>query len=108
MGVSPLASAIQQLLTVPQRSSATAVILTLLARLLGPCIAKGPQSQATTPITVTTQPPGRPSGDCLDLGLPTHQGDTRQAEDTGSGEQNPDGAQAAVVRRNTAPPSEMT
>jgi hypothetical protein len=50
---------------------------------------RGPAIPGTTAITVTTQPPGRPSGDSLDVGLPAHQGDTRQAEDTGSGEQNP-------------------
>jgi hypothetical protein len=49
----------QRLLTVAQRSSTTAVILTLLARLLGPFIAKGaPQSEATTPTTVTTTTTG--------------------------------------------------
>jgi len=54
----------------PQRP----VVLTLLVRLLGPFIAKGPpQSQATTPITATTQPPGRPSGNSLDVGLPAHE-----------------------------------
>ncbi len=91
-----------------QRSSATAVILTLLARLLGPFIAKGPAipGHDTDHLDDHNQPVG-PSGDSLRRAA-AHEDDTRQAEDTGSGEQNPDGAQAAVVRRNTAPPSEMT
>ena len=48
------------------------------------------------------------ASDSLDVGLLAHEDDTRQAEDTGPASRAPDGAQAAVVRRNTAPPSEMT
>jgi len=79
------------------------VVLTLLVRLLGPFIAKGPpQSQATTPITATTQPPGRPSGNSLDVGLPAHETTPVRPRTPGPATRTPDGAQAAVVRRNTA------